>query len=736
MIVGRPRLLALLGALALLVGQALFVALPARTEDEPPPGIEPLEGSRILWSSTLLGQLKGIESPQDDDGRGGFFDKYEFTANKDPSVALELGVREASLDWIEDRAPLLQIRYESPTSNLGVTGSDFDNAFFNQRAIILGRQDAFQLDFDYRRLRTEQLRAYPETEAGGGALPFTDLTGRNARFYRERTGFQTELRWRPEVTLGDRAGVQSGLAPELSLRGGYDRRESRLQQRAILNPGNDWLAFSNTRGDDVSDVGVGLVVAPGGLFTLSLDFDYEEFDSANPRLDDSLPFSSTSRSVAFVPSTDRWTGKAFLQGRFGDRAVVTAGFQATLLEQERPSTPLQRASGFGDNQVLVYSAQFSGDLRVTRDISASAFVRYVRRDNDIDRSSALFTPANGTQVDEFLDTYDRIDMGGEALWRATRRSKLAIGARMLWIDRDLDFAALGLANQAIQPENALVDHDTLMWTFYARGDLRPLPRLGLRSELSYRISPRTGYVTDLDGYFKGEVRATYALPIERPATLSAYVRGGIGDNSDFSFVGGLAPNPPGPTFDRDYQRSHWNLGLSGDVVWREDLTLFGSIHFARDRQSDKFVLSDVQRYFQESVPIVFRSPGDIDFQSNELGLLVGGRVGISRNTDASIAGSYTRAEAAYDDSDSARSLDLIDDNRVVEANIYGLDLELRHRIREGLRVFAGYRLQYFSDGAPKPGSPSSVRQPPDRSDVRHTVSFGITLNGDLLADHR
>jgi len=83
------------------------------------------EGTRqLLWSTTFFGQLKGIHSSQDDDGLGGFFDQYEFTPNKDNSVALELGVREAAFDWIEEGGALLQLRYESPTSNLGVTGSD------------------------------------------------------------------------------------------------------------------------------------------------------------------------------------------------------------------------------------------------------------------------------------------------------------------------------------------------------------------------------------------------------------------------------------------------------------------------------------------------------------------------------------------------------------------------------------------------------------------------------------
>ena len=70
----------------------------------------------------------------------------------------------------------------------------------------------------------------------------------------------------------------------------------------------------------------------------------------------------------------------------------------------------------------------------------------------------------------------------------------------------------------------------------------------------------------------------------------------------------------------------------------------------------------------------------------------------------------------------------------MDAAIYGLDIAVRHRIRAGLRIFAGYRLQYYSDGAPEPDSPTSVQQPPNRSDVRNTLTLGFTLDSDLLDD--
>ena len=222
----------------------------------------------------------------------------------------------------------------------------------------------------------------------------------------------------------------------------------------------------------------------------------------------------------------------------------------------------------------------------------------------------------------------------------------------------------------------------------------------------------------------------------RPATVSLHVRGGSGENSGFSMLEGLGPSPPGPSVGRDYERSHWTLGLTADTALRKDATVFASFFYSQDQQSSDLVLSNLQRYFQESVPITFRKPGSIDYQSDELGLVLGTQLWLTERTDAGLSYSFTRAETNYGGSGSARELQLIDNHRVVDAEINALDIELRHQIREGLRVFAGYRFQHFSDGAPKPDSPTSVTQPPDRSDIRHTVSLGITLNSELFAASR
>jgi hypothetical protein len=729
----RARLRRLLASAAIvLIGSTGLGSRPALA-DEPTrdqaPGADWADARR--WSATIMGQIDGIHSDQDDDGVGGFFDQYEFTPNKDPGIGFQIGVRDASFDWIEDRRPVLQLRFESPSANLGLSGDDIDKPFLNQRADLRARSDSLRLDADYRRFRTEELRRFPETEAGGGALPFTDLTGRNDRFYRERTGFQTNLRWQPGAALTDVAEDIARTAPVLSLRGGFERRRSQRQLRTLLEPGNDWLTATDDRGDEVRDVGAGAVWAPIDDFTLTVDYDYQEFDADDALLDSTLPFASSGRSLAFLPSTERHTARVFAHGRVADRAVVTAGFQATRVEQDSPRTPAQGAAGFDENETIAFTAQVSGDLRISEALTARAFAKYAYRDHDLDRSTALFNPDNGTQVDEFLRKFLRFDAEGELRYRLNRRARVAGGVRLLVVDRDLDFPTLGLANPVIQPDNALIDDQTRMWTFFLRGQLRPRPTLSLRGEIRYRIAPETGYVTDLDQYLSGELRGTWSLPLRRPATASFFLKGGVGENTDFSFTEGLGPNPPGPSVDREFDRSHVSVGGTADWSWRDDLQLYGSLVYTRDLQGDRLLLSNLQRYIQEVVPITFRNGGHLDYESEEVSVVLGGVHRFDERTDAGLSYSYTQARGDYDIG-LGRSVALIDDEREVDARIHAVEVELRHRLRDGIRLFLGYRIQAFSDGAPRSSTTGSRRRPPDRSDLRHAVRFGVTLSGDLL----
>jgi hypothetical protein len=390
----------------------LFLGLPlvaAATEPgEVSPPAEPSQdeaGLRTTWSVTLTGQYTEVDSPEDDDDVGGFFDQYEFTPNKSSSFPFEIGIRDGAVDVLGEKdTAIFQARLASPTSNLGVSGSQADDPFFNQRLDALFRLEGLAIDFDYRRIRTEQLRLFPDTVGRG--LVFHDQTRADDRFYRDRTGLAGELRLRPyqAFDLGDEAG--SWLSPELSLRGGYEDREANQQLRIHRDPSNDWLGLRQDQDRSLSQVGGGLLLAPDGLLTVSFDFDHERLRFDSPiRTEGGIgyPPPESSRTIGFVPDTDRSTGTIRFNSRIGDRAVVEGGFQVSELEQVGDRTPDQDSAGLRGNSVRTYSANAAVDVVLVEALSFNAFFKFDRRDNDIDRGTALFNDSNGTQVDPFVD---------------------------------------------------------------------------------------------------------------------------------------------------------------------------------------------------------------------------------------------------------------------------------------------------------------------------------------------
>jgi hypothetical protein len=723
-------------------GQTSRGPLDERAESAPDPGTAPEADEtatdwRVRWTASVTGQASAIGSEEDSDNRGGFLDRYDFTPNKGGSFPFEIGLSDAELDIFEDDAQRLLLRLQSPSSNLGITGSDIDDPFFNQRGLALIRLDDIQVDFHYHRMRTEELRVFPNQE--GTALPFNDFTDDDDRFYRDRTGFRTELRFRPPGRPGSRNDRLERWAPEIALRGSYEDRAGERQLRFLLNPGNDWAAIGQNLNQEQSLLGAGLGLTPEGLFTLTVDFDHQWFrhDSATIT-DDDLPFASESRSIGFIPSTNRSTTTIRFHSRVAERAVVTGAFQFSQLEQKSGKTTAQLAAGLDAPEVLTYSGNITGSLTLSDQMSAGAWVKVVHRDNDLDRSTTLFNPSNGSQIDEHLESSTRVDAGIEGIYRPQRSIRISAGAKLLSVERDLEFAETGLGNFVILPENALVDDDSLSWELYAKTQLRPIRGLNVRGELGYQGAPKTGYIVELDKYVHGKLQASYQVPapysFDRPVLVSLIVKGGTGENRDFDLTRGLGPEPSGSSFAREFDRTHWTTGFTLDASPRDDVAFFASFYFSRDEQDTDLAISNLQRYTQETVPIGFRSPGDLVLQTDELSLVLGTRLRFSPETDCSLTYSFTRAESSYSESDGSRELDLIALNREVDANIHGLDLSLRHWLKPGLQLMIGYGFQLYDDDARLPISTGSVVAPVDRSTERHTATLGVTLNSDFFAN--
>jgi hypothetical protein len=693
------------------------------------------------WSATFLTQYRWIASPEDDDDVGGFFDQYEFTPNKSSAAPFEIGVRDAAIDLFRgEEETLFQLRLQSPTSNLGISGSQIDQPFFNQRLEALTRLEGLDIDLFYRRGRTEQLRLFPNT--AGPGLVFGDRSGANDRFFRDRTGFESEIRFRPYEAFRAPDALGSRLAPELSLRGGYQAREGLAQLRFLRDPSNDWIGLAQDLDRSVGDVGGGLLLAPDGLLTLTLDFDHQRFRfDSDPITEGSLGYAPplATRTVGFVPSSNRYTGVARLISRIGERAVLEAGFEVSELEQVNSFTPDQAAAGLETNSVRTYAANASVDVALIENLSFIGSFDFERRKNNIERETPLFNETNGSQLGPFVESWRRFFARGELELRMRGSNRVALGVRYEDVSRDLDFPQPG--NLRILAENAHMDRDSRIVTVYGRTALRPWRRLNLNAELGYRNAPKTGYIVELDDNFYGRARASYVFQWRRPLSLSAFVQGGTGDNGDFSVVSGLGPNPAGPALGRSYESSNVAGGLTASLSPVDRLSTVVSFFYGYDSQDTGLDLSTLQRYFQEVLPIGFQPDGTSEFENHQLSLILGSHFRLTERTDGRLGYGYTHAKTRYQGGSAnlscvisgASCLSLIAPNRKIDSDTHTVDFEVGHWLRDGLRVLAGYRLQLYSDDAPTVQSVASAVRPFDRSTHQHTVTLGVTLTSDFFS---
>jgi hypothetical protein len=655
-----------------VIGFAAWMAIVLASAPSP---AEEQEELSLQWSLSPSLQYHYIESPEDDDDVTGFFDQYEFVPNKSSSFPLQLGIRDAALDlFSEGETPVLQLRLNSPTSNLGLSGSEAGDPFFNQRALALGRFDLFDFDLRYWRSRTEMLRLFPNTAEG--ARTFEDLTDRDDRFARERTGFRTELRAGVFDLLGVREPRDALDAPRLSLRGGYETRQGDRQRRFMLEPSNRWTGITQERDQHVGELGGGVLLAPWRLLTLSLDFDHERFrEDESPLLRSALGGGAPAQgTIGFVPDTDRYTGTALLRSRLGERVVLEGGFQSSYLEQVEDFTPLQDAAGLRDNSLLQTSARFAADVALLDALSLNASLKYEQRDNDLERHTTLFNSSNGTQPGVFLERLESWRATAEAVYRFDAGNRLAAGARFAAVDRDLEFSQPGIAR--VLPLNTLVSDESESYTFYGKGQLRLLRRVSLTGEAGYQIAPETGYLTDLDDRIYGKLRAAYTLPLERAVVVSFFARGGSGESDEQVLVSGVGENPAGTRVRRRFDRDEWLAGLTASAAPSDTIGLFASIFVSQDAQDNDLVLSSLQRYLQPLVPVTFSETGSTDYQDDRVTVVVGTHVALSDETDAALSYSFTRSETEYDG--SAPRASLIARYREVDADIHGLDLELGH----------------------------------------------------------
>ena len=784
--------------LAVILVAACVLAPPAFANDDE--DYEPYEGYRLDWSSTFQLRLRDFDSPADDDDVTGFFDLHEFTRNKDEQPTVDFGLRDFDLDlFAEEETPLIQFRLRSPTSNLNLSGGTFqiDEFLLNQRAELFARPRGLALDLDYRRMRNDEMRVYPNPtdqngERGFGdgiATRFNDDTSDDDRFFVRRGRIGGELRARPsELFTGQRGAALGGLLSEIAIRGGYEEREGKRQQRYLLGfsdgvdpvpPGNVlWRGITNDVDQRVSDGGAGLVFTPGGLFTLAFDFDHQRFrnhastifqtqiNNLDPNIGAGFGFDQIPntlddqglRTVGFIPETDRTTGSVRLNARIGERAVIHGGLQVSSLDQEGDRTPLQEIAGLRGNKVRFYSANLAADLEITDALSLNAFYKFDHRLNKLPRDTGDPSLRDWIQVDPFLKRIRQNRAGVELLYRFLPMNTVAVGWRGLWIDRKLEFAdafnpdcltatsctlpARVGPNLAILPDNTVINDKTRMYTLYLRTALRPISGLQFSGEGGYRNAPDTGYSRELDDLRYGQIRTSYVLPLKRPVTLSLFGKAQHGENDDFNlqptrsvFQGGEVERVSIPPRERDFERDgfSWGATLTGSPC--DGVTLFTSVFQHRDNQDIDLFRSTVLRYeepfalFNTFVDLDFFKDTTLRYRSDHSTLILGGSYQIAKRTDLSLAYTFTRTNTRLR-SDGLTS-NTLDGWSRIRSDIHRVQLEIGHWLRNGLRVSFGYSFDQYRDRTQVPTGVGSA-DPFNPSTHVNTFTVGVTLNSDLL----
>jgi hypothetical protein len=692
------------------------------------------------WSTSVEAVVKDFESPVNDDDATGFFDLYEFTSGKSYTNPFQLGISDLDLDLLgAQETPLMQFRFQSPTSNLSLTGSN-ETPFLNQRADLFMRPEGVLLDLDYRRMRTDELRLFPNPSGIGTetASRFNDDTSAGDRFYTQRTRVGGAMRLRLGELLEPRGQPLAENLPEISLRGRYEKRDGQRQFRYMLDsndwssPTSSWRARTSKLDQRVGNAGAGLVLTPGGLFTLSLDIDGESFRENAPayrvnQIADPGVIPSTA-TVNFIPDTDRITGSAQLQRRFGERAALYGGFQGTSLKQVGNFTPNQLAAGLRDNAVRSYSANAGGNLMIVRGVSANAFFKYDNRDNRIQRNTMLFNPSTGdpNQTSPFLEALEELEAGGELVYRPQSTHLVALGYRGRWVNRDLDFA--DPTGQVILPTNTVIRDDSNIQQLYLRGRARLLRGLGMSAEAGYQSAPNTGYIRELTQAYYFSFRGTYSAPTSHPLDFALFGNGEFGKNTDFQ-QRSEAPGFSNPN--RDFQRSNYSYGVTATYMPRKPLTLFSSFFQHRDAQMFDLVRSNAVRYLEPTAAAVsFFKDNPLDYRADLTNVLFGGTYQISERTEATISYSYTHSNSHFE-GNNATSNTLRDASKIL-SDIHSVDARVGHWLADGLRVYVGYRFDDYLDHTTVPAGTDSVATTFDRSTRQHTGTLGVTLTSALL----
>jgi hypothetical protein len=186
---------------------------------------------------------------------------------------------------------------------------------------------------------------------------------------------------------------------------------------------------------------------------------------------------------------------------------------------------------------------------------------------------------------------------------------------------------------------------------------------------------------------------------------------------------------------RDFQRNgfSWGATLTGAPIDR--VTLFASVFQHRDNQTFFLFRSTQLRYqepfalFNTFVDLDFFKDSNLRYRSDNKTLVLGGTLQIAERTDMSVSYTFTRTDTHFRNEELTPRR--FDEWSRIRNDTHRVQVVLSHWVREGLRVNLGYDFDKYVDRSSIPTGVGSA-DPFDPSTHVNTITFGVTLNSDLL----
>jgi hypothetical protein len=712
---GPPR--SALAAALLVSALVSLLAAPALADDDEDDEDGGLEARA---EATLGTRLYIIDSPYDNDFLGGYWDQYRHTRkkNNDPPFFIDLFHSDVGLARDDDT---YLVRLESWSPN-----------YSNDRVEVDADYKGLGFDLDYRRYRSEELRFFPKGTFQDQVAPFPafgtqytpdateqELRNQNERFWLRRTGVDGELRFRPEGF-----GFEVPVLTQASLRGGFEQRKGWRQDSFLLNsietaPDNRRFRGNRRRVDqEVSSVGAGVVLSPGGDWVTDFDVFFESFrEKADVVTFDDIaagdptippPIGNTgSRAFNFTPNTDRISGSVRVAGKLGPVSLHGGGFFTYLRQTNK--APLQRALGQDKQELTTWSGHTGFEVPLGDRADLSGFVKLAERHNGLDENDL----EPGRFIAPILRRRSEVEAQVELAARPQAGSLVATGYRLDYVDRNFRYPSpIG-----IDPPLSLVEGNSLRHTVYLRARARLLRQVQIRGELGWEYAPQRDFPRDATYtvYFDGQ--GSYTLPRPIPITLSLY--GGVRDGHG----NGIVLTGAGSQARKDLDRLQWNYGATLAAIPTSKTTITLSFIENRDEQDFPYLRTDFPRVLGSGSVTLLPDSERPHYRSDVKSLSLGGSQKLTDSLDARAFTNVNWVRAWF--TDSSQTSVALETTNEIKSKILSVGGGLGWQAMSGLRFDVGYRFDQYVDRRDD--------EPIQQDDERHTFTLAATVDLGLFS---